>query len=84
MKQQRVAAEQLDALRRQLSQPYSAVLFQQRQLKDLRGVVNDVHRVVRLLQKVSKTAPPKSHKINGRIYPDVTKGVDRATAHLSE
>ena len=31
--------QQLDALRRQLPQPYSAVLFQQRQLKEFRGVV---------------------------------------------
>ena len=35
----RQGAEQLDALRRQLPQPCSAVLFQQRQLKEFRGVV---------------------------------------------
>ena len=32
-------------LRRQLPQPYSAVMLQQRQLKELRGVVNDAHRI---------------------------------------
>jgi hypothetical protein len=35
----RQGADQLDALRRQLPQPYSAVLFQQRQLKEFRGLV---------------------------------------------
>jgi hypothetical protein len=67
MRTYRQGAEQLDALRRQLPQPYSAVLFQQRQLRELRGVVNDIHRMVRAITKPSKNRPPKPHKINGRI-----------------
>jgi hypothetical protein len=42
----RQGVEQLDALRRQLPQPYTAVLFQQRQLREIRGVLNDVHKMV--------------------------------------
>ena len=34
----RQGAEQLDVLRRQLPHPYSAVLFQERQLRELRGI----------------------------------------------
>ena len=53
----RQGTEQLNALRRQLPQPYSAVLFQQRQLKELRGVVNDVHRMVRAVTKSLENRP---------------------------
>jgi hypothetical protein len=47
----RQGVEQLDALRRQLPQPYSAVLFQQRQLREIRGVLNDLHKMVRGVTK---------------------------------
>ena len=53
----RQGAEQLDALRRQLPQPYSTVLFQQRQLRELRGVVNDTHRMVRAFTKSLENRP---------------------------
>ena len=53
----RQGAEQLDALRRQLPQPYSAVLFQERQLRELRGVVNDTHRMVRAVTKSLENRP---------------------------
>jgi hypothetical protein len=43
--------EQLDALRRQLPQPYTAILFQERQLRQIRGVLNDVHKMVRAVTK---------------------------------
>ncbi len=53
----RHGVEQLDALQRQLPQPYSAVLFQQRQLRELRGVVNDIHRLVRDVTKTLEKRP---------------------------
>ena len=53
----RQGAEELDALRRHLPQPYSAVLFQQRQLKELRGVLNDVHRMLRAVTKSLEKHP---------------------------
>ena len=53
----RQGAEQLNALRRQLPQPYSAVLLQQRQLKELRGVVNDVHRMLHAVTKSLEKHP---------------------------
>jgi hypothetical protein len=53
----RQGAEQLDALRRQLPQPYSAVLLQQRQLRELRGVVNDIHRMVLAVSKGLEKQP---------------------------
>lgn len=72
----RQGVQQLDALRRQLPQPYSAVLFQERQLKEIRAAI---HRVIAsvdagasstmptrcwsLLQKPSKNSPSKPHKI---------------------
>jgi hypothetical protein len=46
MRRYRQGVEQLDALRRQLPQPYTAALFQQRQLREIRGVLNDVHKMV--------------------------------------
>ena len=47
----RQGVEQLDALRRQLPQPYSAVMFQQRQPREIRGVLNDLHKMVRGVTK---------------------------------
>jgi uncharacterized protein (DUF3084 family) len=47
----RHGVEQLDALRRQLPQPYTAVLFQQRQLREIRGELNDIHKMVRAVTK---------------------------------
>ncbi len=47
----RQGVEQLDALRRQLPQPSSAVLIQQRQLREIRGVLNDLHKMVRAVTK---------------------------------
>ena len=47
----RHGVQQLDALRRQLPQPYSAILFQQRQLREMRGVLNDLHKMVRAVTK---------------------------------
>src|SRR5579875_1534433 len=47
MRRYRHGVEQLDTLRRQLPQPYSAVLFQQRQLREIRAVLNDLHKMVR-------------------------------------
>lgn len=49
--------QQLNALRRQLPQPYSAVLFQQRQLKEIRGVLNDPHKMVRAVSKSLEKGP---------------------------
>ena len=46
LRRYRQGVEQLDDLRRQLPQPYTAVLFQQRQLREIRGVLNDVHKMV--------------------------------------
>jgi hypothetical protein len=51
LRRYRQGVEQLDALRRQLPQPYTAVLFQQRQLREIRGVVNDLHKMVRGVTK---------------------------------
>ena len=53
----RQGAEQLDALRRQLPQPYSTVLFQEHQLRELRGVVNDTHRMIRAVTKSLENRP---------------------------
>jgi hypothetical protein len=53
----RHGVEQLDALRRQLPQPYSAVLFQQRQLREIRGVLNDLHKMVRGVTKSLEKRP---------------------------
>jgi hypothetical protein len=51
MRRYRQGTEQLDALRRQLPQPYSAVIFQRRQLKELRGVLSDIHKMLRAVSK---------------------------------
>jgi len=53
----RHGVEQLDTLRRQLPQPYSAVLFQQRQLREIRGVLNDLHKMVRGVTKSLENHP---------------------------
>jgi len=53
----RQGVEQLDTLRRQLPQPYSAVLFQQRQLREIRGVLNDLHKMVRGVTKSLENRP---------------------------
>jgi hypothetical protein len=47
----RQGVEQLDTLRRQLPQPYSAVLFQERQLREMRSVLNDAHKMLRTVTK---------------------------------
>jgi hypothetical protein len=47
----RQGVEQLDALRQRLPQPYFALLFQQRQLREIRGVLNDLHKMVRAVSK---------------------------------
>ncbi|HTR35782.1 MAG TPA: hypothetical protein VMH80_07785 [Bryobacteraceae bacterium] len=47
----RHGVEQLDALRRQLPQPCSAVLLQERQLRQIRRVLNDLHKMVRGVTK---------------------------------
>jgi hypothetical protein len=39
------ASKQLDALRQRLPQSYSTLLFQQRQLREIRGVLNDLHKM---------------------------------------
>jgi hypothetical protein len=57
MRRYRQGVEQLDALRRQLPQPYSAVLFQQRQLREIRGVLNDLHKMVRGVTKGLEKRP---------------------------
>jgi hypothetical protein len=59
----RHGVEQLDALRQQLPQPYAAVLFQERQLREIRGVLNDLHKIFAPFQKASKNGPLKPHKI---------------------
>ena len=53
----RVGVEQLDALRRQLPKPYSAVLFQQRKLREIRGVLSDLHKMVRAVTKTLEKQP---------------------------
>ena len=49
--------EHLDAFRRQLPQPYSAVLYQQRQLREIRGILNDLHKMVRTVSKGLEKRP---------------------------
>jgi uncharacterized membrane-anchored protein YhcB (DUF1043 family) len=53
----RQGVEQLDTLRRQLPQPYSAVLFQQRQLKEMRSVLNDAHKHILAVSKGLEKPP---------------------------
>jgi hypothetical protein len=53
----RQGLEQLDTLRRQLPQPYSALLFQQRQLREIRGELNDLHKMVRAVSKGLEKRP---------------------------
>ena len=53
----RQGAEQLDTLRRQLPKPYSAVLFQERQLREIRGTLNDLHKIVRAVTKGLEKRP---------------------------
>ena len=53
----RQGVQQLDALRRQLPQPYSAVLFQERQLKEIRGVLNDAHKMLVAVTKALGKQP---------------------------
>jgi hypothetical protein len=53
----RQGVEQLDTLRRQLPQPYSTVLFQQRQLREIRGTLNDLHKMVRGVTKSLENRP---------------------------
>jgi hypothetical protein len=53
----RQGVEQLDALRRQLPQPYSALLFQERQLREIRGVLNDLHKMIRAVTKGLEKRP---------------------------
>ncbi len=57
MRRYRQGVEQLDALRRQLPQPYSALLFQERQLREIRGVLNDLHKMVRAVTKGLEKQP---------------------------
>jgi hypothetical protein len=40
-----------------------------RELKQQRGVINDIHKQVTAVTKPSRNALPKSNKINGRISP---------------
>ena len=56
----RQGAEQLDALRRQLLSLNPLWVFQQRQLKELRGVVNDVRAATKSLEKPPLLNPTKS------------------------
>jgi hypothetical protein len=49
--------EQLDALRRQFSQPHSAALFQQRQLREIRGILHDLHKMLRAVSKGLEKRP---------------------------
>jgi hypothetical protein len=53
----RQGLEQLDTLRRQLPQPYSTLLFQQRQLREIRGELNDLHKMVRAVSKGLEKRP---------------------------
>jgi len=53
----RQRVEQLDTLRRQLPQPYSTVLFQERQLKEIRGVLNDAHKMLVAVTKALGKQP---------------------------
>jgi len=57
MRRYRQGVEQLDALRRHLPQPYAAVLFQERQLREMRGVLNDLHKMVRGVTKGLEKRP---------------------------
>ena len=53
----RQGVEQLDALRRQLPEPYSAVFFLQRQLREIRSVLNDAHRMIHAVTKTLEKRP---------------------------
>ena len=53
----RQGVQQLDDLRRQLPQPYAAVLFQERQLREIRGVLNDAHKMLRAVTKSLEKHP---------------------------
>jgi len=57
LRRYRQGVEQLDTLRRQLPQPYSAVLFQQCQLREIRGILNDLHKMVRAVTKGLEKRP---------------------------
>jgi hypothetical protein len=53
----RQGVEQLDALRQRLPQSYSTLLFQQRQLREIRGVLNDLHKMMRAVSKSLEKRP---------------------------
>jgi hypothetical protein len=53
----RQGVEQLDNLRRQLPKPYSAVLFQERQLREMRSVLNDAHKHILAVSKGLEKQP---------------------------
>jgi hypothetical protein len=53
----RQGVEQLGTLRRQLPQPYSAVLFQERQLREMRSVLNDAHKHILAVSKGLEKRP---------------------------
>ena len=53
----RQGVEQLDALRRQLPHPYTTVLFQERQLREIRSILNDLHKMVRGVTKGLEKRP---------------------------
>jgi hypothetical protein len=53
----RQGVRELDSLRRQLPEPYSAVLFQQRQLREIRSVLNDAHRLIHAVSKGLEKRP---------------------------
>jgi uncharacterized protein (DUF3084 family) len=53
----RQGVEQLDNLRRQLPQPYSAVLLQERQLREMRSVLNDAHKHILAVSKGLEKQP---------------------------
>jgi hypothetical protein len=53
----RQGVEQLDALRQRLPQSYSTLLFQQRQLREIRGVLNDLYKMMRAVSKSLEKRP---------------------------
>ena len=53
----RQGVRELDSLRRQMPEPYSAVLFQQRQLHEIRSVLNDAHRLIHAVSKSLEKRP---------------------------
>jgi hypothetical protein len=57
LRRYRQGVEQLDALRRQLPQPYFAVLFQERQLREMRSVINDAHKHILAVSKGLEKQP---------------------------